>query len=73
MPGCREVPGADGFLTVRTRDDGISHSVAYHRRHECAPDGLHSTSPALDLAQGVQRAARCGTSSSWTTIPPSGG
>lgn len=35
-PGCPEVRGADGFLTVKTLADGSVRPVAYHWRRECS-------------------------------------
>ena len=35
-PGCRGVPGADGFLSTQADEDGAVRPVAYHWRRECS-------------------------------------
>lgn len=34
-PGCRDVPGADGFISAEPRDDGSARILAFHYRADC--------------------------------------
>ena len=46
-PGCPEVRGADGFLSVETGSEGVARTVAYHWRQQCSglPSGRRRSLP----------------------------
>ncbi len=41
QPGCRGVPGTDGFLSASQRPDGRVQMAAYHWRQDCR-DARHA-------------------------------
>ena len=49
MPGCADVPGADGYVSVEQVDGAAPRLVAYHWRPQCGQHTARRRSVPLRL------------------------